>query len=94
MKKKTAYIGIILLIAVFTVVILFVNQGTGYIKIDAPGFETDLILQKRNFSLWKRKSISLQGIEPAQIRVGSYRPYYIALRRTEDSGEWWTITTR
>ncbi len=92
--KKTAYIGIIFFIAVFTVVIIFVNQGTGYIKIDAPGFETDLILRNRKTSLFGRKSISLQGSEPVEIRVGSFIPERIVLRRTEDSDKWWSLVTR
>lgn len=94
MKKKTAYIGIILLVAVFTVVIIYVNQGTGYIKIDAPGFETDLILRYKKTSLFGRKTISLRGSEPAEIRAGSYMPERIVLRRTEDSDKWWSLITR
>jgi hypothetical protein len=94
MMKKTAYIGIILLIAVFAIVILFINQGAGYIKIDAPGFETDLTLRNKKTSLFRRKSISILGSEPARIRAGSYMPERIVLRRTEGSNKWWSLVTR
>ncbi len=92
--KKTAYIGIILLIAVFVVVISYIHQGTGYIKIDAPGFETDLTLRNRKTSLFGRKSISVQSSEPVEIRAGSYMPERIVLRKTGDSDKWWSLVTR
>lgn len=94
MMKKTAYIGIILLIAIFAAVILFFYQGTGYIKIDAPGFETDLVIRNRKTSLFGRKSISIQGSEPVKILAGSYMPERIVLRRTEDSDKWWSLVSR
>ena len=94
MKKKTAYIGLILSVAAFAAVILVVNQETGYIKTEAPGFETDLNLRSRRTSLWGRKSISLSGSEPAEIRAGSYMPERIVLRQTEDSDRWYSLISR
>lgn len=94
MMKKKSYIGIILLIVIFAAVFLYINQGSGYIKIDAPGFETDLILRNRKISLFGRKSISIQDSEPARIRAGSYMPEQIVLRRTGDSDKWWSLVTR
>ena len=94
MKRKTAYIGIILVLAIFAVGILFVNQGAGYIKVEASGFETDLNLRSRRASLFGRKTIALQGDEPAKISAGSYMPERIVLRRTEDSDKWYSLVSR
>lgn len=94
MKKITAYTGIILLVALFAGVFIVANRGTGYIKIDAPGFETDLNLRNRRTSLFGRKTISIQGSEPVEIRAGSYMPERIVFRRTEDSETWWSLISR
>ena len=94
MKKITAYIGIILLVAVLAGVILVANRETGYIKIDTPGFETDLNLRKIRTSLLGKKTISVQGSEPVEIPVGSYTPENIVLRRTEDPDKWWSLVSR
>jgi hypothetical protein len=38
MKKKAAYLSLLLLVAALAVVIFVVNQGTGFIKINASGY--------------------------------------------------------
>jgi hypothetical protein len=94
MKKTTSYIGVILIIVFFSVTILFAGQKTGYIKIDPPGFETDLVLHNRTAILFGKKSLSIRGDKPAEIRAGSYKPERIILRKTENSDTWWSLVSR
>ena len=91
MKKITVYIAVSLLVAFSAGVIVVAGRETGYIKIDAPGFETDLSLRKIRTSLLGKKTISVQGSEPVEIPVGSYIPVNIVLRQTEDSRNWYSL---
>ncbi|MBN2181712.1 MAG: hypothetical protein JW715_07340 [Sedimentisphaerales bacterium] len=93
MRKKAKYIGIIILVAVFAILLLYTNQSTGFIKIDTPGFETDLVIRNRKTSLFGRKPISLSGNGPFEIKVGSYMPRRIVLRKTETSDKWYSLVS-
>ncbi len=90
MQKKTVLIGLIILFAVFAVVVFVINRGSGYVKIEASGFETDLNLRGR----WGSKTISVSGSEPVEISAGIYKTERIVLRKTKDADKWWSILSR
>mgnify|MGYP001109089363 CR=1 FL=1 len=87
--KKIIVIPVIIIVLI-GLIIFYYSQQTGYIKIEAPGFETDLNLSGR----WGSKAISLSTSEPVVIRVGTYKPERIVFRLTKASDQWWSILCR
>ena len=87
--KKIIIIPVIIVVLI-GIIFLYYSQQTGYIKIEAPGFETDLNLNGRLGS----KAISLSGSEPVGIRTGTYKPERIVVRLTKASDQWWSILCR
>jgi hypothetical protein len=89
MKKRAIWISVAIIAAAILLLYSY-SQGTGYIKIEASGFETDLNLRGR----WGRKTISVSGSEPVEISAGIYKPERIVLRKTKDADKWWSILSR
>jgi len=87
--KKIIVIPVII-VALIGLIIFYYSQQTGYIKIEAPGFETDLNLSGR----WGSKAISVLGSAPVGIRTGTYKPERIVVRLTKTSDQWWSILCR
>jgi hypothetical protein len=87
MKSKSELVGLITGAAILAIVIFIGSQGSGYIKIETPGFETDLNLSGR----WGSKEISVSSSEPVGIRHGTYKPEQIVVRLTKTSDQWWSI---
>jgi len=87
--KKIIVIPVIVVVLI-GIIFLYYSQQTGYIKIEAPGFETDLNLSSR----WDSKEISVSGSEPVGIRAGTYKPERIVVRLTKTSEQWWSILCR
>jgi hypothetical protein len=87
--KKIIVIPVIIVVLI-GLTILYCSQQTGYIKIEAPGFETDLNLSSR----WGSKVISVSTSEPVGIRTGTYKPERIVVRLTKTSEQWWSILCR
>ena len=77
-------IGVVLLAVLF-----FVGfGGTGYIQIEAPGYEVDLTLR----GTWMTETISVTtGSEPIRIRAGRYEPERLTLRLVKDADHWWAL---
>ena len=89
MKKRNILISIAIIAAAVLLLYSYL-QGTGSIKIEALGFETDLNLRGR----WGRKTISVLGSEPVEISPGTYKPERIVLRQTKDANNWSSILCR
>ncbi len=89
MKKRDIWISAAI-IAAAVLLLYSYSQGTGSIKIEALGFETDLNLRGR----WGSKTISVSGSEPVEISAGTYKPERIVLRKTKDADKWWSILSR
>jgi hypothetical protein len=87
--KKIIVIPAIVIILIGLVVFYYSRQ-TGYIKIEASGFETDLNLSGR----WGSQAISVSGSEPVEIRAGTYKPERIVVRLVKASDQWWSILCR
>jgi hypothetical protein len=87
--KKIIIIPVIIVVLI-GIILFYYSQQTGYIKIEAPGFETDLNLSGR----WGSKAISVSGSEPVGIRAGTYKPERIVVRLTKASDQWWSILCR
>jgi hypothetical protein len=87
--KKIIVIPVIIVVLI-GLIFLYYSQQTGYIKIEAPGFETDLNLSGR----WGSKTISVSGSEPVEIRAGTYKPERIVVRLTKAGDQWWSILCR
>jgi len=90
MKKIIVIPVIVVVVVLIGIIFLYYSQQTGYIKIEAPGFETDLNLSSR----WGSKAISMSGSEPVGIRAGTYKPERIVVRLTKTSEQWWSILCR
>ncbi len=75
--------------AVLLAILLFVGfGGTGYIQIEAPGYEVDLTLR----GIWMTETISvIPGSEPIRIRAGRYEPERLTLRLVKDADHWWAL---
>jgi len=87
--KKIIVIPVIIVVLI-GLTIFYYSQQTGYIKIEAPGFETDLNLSGR----WGSKAISVSGSEPVAIHIGMYKPERIVVRLAKASDQWWSILCR
>ena len=87
--KKIIVIPLIIVVLI-GLVIFYYSQQTGYIKIEVPGFETDLNLSGR----WSNKTISLSSSEPVRIRAGTYKPERIVVRLAKAGDQWWSILCR
>ena len=87
--KKIIIIPVIIVVLI-GLIIFYYSQQTGYIKIEAPGFETDLNLS----GIWGSKAISVSTSEPVGIRTGTYKPERIVVRLTKASDQWWSILCR
>ena len=87
--KKIIVIPVIIVVLI-GLAIFYYSQQTGYIKIEAPGFETDLNLSGR----WGSKAISVLGSEPVGIRTGTYKPERIVVRLAKSGDQWWSIFCR
>jgi hypothetical protein len=87
--KKILVIPVIIVVLI-GIIFIYYSQQTGYIKIETPGFETDLNLSSR----WGSKAISVSGSEPVGIRTGTYKPERIVVRLTKTSEQWWSILCR
>ncbi|HCO92931.1 MAG TPA: hypothetical protein DIU00_03100 [Phycisphaerales bacterium] len=87
--KKIIVIPVIIVVLI-GLIIFYYSQQTGYIKIEATGFETDLNLIGR----WGSKAISVSASEPVGIRTGTYKPERIVVRLTKTSDQWWSILCR
>ncbi len=90
MLKKLGPIVPIFVVAALALAIFFRSQGTGSIKIDAAGFETDLNLRGPGGT----KNISTSNSVPVDIRAGTYKPERIVVRLTKTSEQWWSILCR
>jgi len=87
--KKRIVIPVIIVVLI-GLAIFYYSQQTGYIKVEAPGFETDLNLSGR----WGSKAISVSGSEAVGIRTGTYKPERIVVRLAKSGDQWWTIFCR
>jgi hypothetical protein len=87
-NKLLGLIGLIVGAALFVVLVFVGFARTGYIQIEAPGYEADLTLH----GIWRSKTIcTAPDNETVKIRAGTYKPQYLVLRLTREGDRWWSI---
>jgi len=89
MKKRDIWISVAI-IAAACLAFYFFSQQKGYIRIDAPGFETDMNLRRG----WLSKTVTISGSEPVKVRAGAYKPERAVVRMEKDEHTWWSIICR
>jgi len=89
MMKKGVWIFALVTAAAIPAFWLY-SQRQGYIKIDTPGFETDLNLHRS----WWNKAATISADEPIKVCIGTYKPERAVLRLEKDEQTWWGLLCR
>ncbi len=88
MNKRSRLIALVVGAVLLSVLFFVGFGGTGYVQIEAPGYEVDLALR----GTWMTETISVTpGSEPIRIRAGRYEPERLTLRLVEDADHWWAL---